>query len=412
MRIVIPALGSRGDVQLYINLCQGLGRAGHTAILASLPQMKSLVESHGVEFAAIGPDVDLAALTAQLWDVSSSIWWIGFLRVMQLGAKLVEQAYPDLLALSRGADLIVVTDTSAGAAEAEKLGIPWVSVTLQPLRIPREKEPTKSLRGKVNDVVWLFLGRMLIAPINNFRKRVGAPLVKGIVSSGIMSDRLLLLPTSPNVVPPDPKWPAYVKTTGFWFPDLAQDFQPPAEVERFLHAGDPPIVVCFGAMGMSGKNAVRAADIALQAVRKTGVRAIIQGWDEILRGREMPPNAIHTGPVSHQWLLEHAAGIVHHGGAGTTATGFRSGKPALLVPHIIDQFYWSQRVEALGTGPAPIPRPKLTVENLAAGMRQILDDRAIQNRALDVGRKIRAEGNGVERAVGCIEEALKKDHPC
>jgi UDP:flavonoid glycosyltransferase YjiC (YdhE family) len=374
--------------------------------------MKGLVESHAVEFAAIGPDVDFAAMAARVWDKSSNIWWLGFLRVMQLGAKLVEQVYPDLLELCRGADLVVVTDTSAGAAEADKLGIPWVSVTLQPLRVPKEKEPTKSVRGKFNDVVWLFLGRMLIAPINNFRKRVGAPLVKGIVSAGIMSDKLLLLPSSPNVVAADPKWPAYVKMTGFWFPDLAPDFQPPADVQRFLDAGDPPIVICLGAMSMSGKNAVRAADIALRAVRKAGVRAVIQGWDNFLRGREMPPDVIHAGPIPHSWLLEHAAGIVHHGGAGTTATGFRSGKPALIVPHIIDQFYWSQRVEALGTGPVPIPRPKLTAENLAAGMRQILDDRAMQNRAAEVGRKIRAEGNGVERAVRFIQETMTKEPPC
>ena len=412
MRIIVPALGSRGDVQPYVNLCQGLLKAGHSAVLASLPCAKGLVESHDVEFAAVGPDVDLGAMAARVWDQSSSIWWLGFLRVMQLGAKLVEQVYPDLLELCRGADLVVVTDTSAGAAEADKLGIPWVSVTLQPLRVPKEKEPIKSLRARFNDVVWFFLGRMLIAPINNFRKRVGAPLVKGIVSSGIMSDRLLLLPSSPNVVTLDPKWPPYVKMTGFWFPDLAPDFQPPADLQRFLHAGAPPIVICLGAMSMSGENAVRAADISLQAVRKAGVRAVIQGWDDILRGREMPPEIIHAGPVPHLWLLEYAAGIVHHGGAGTTATGFRSGKPALIIPHIIDQFYWSQRAEALGAGPAPIPRPKLTVENLAAGMRQIIDDPAIRDRAAEIGRKIRAEGNGVEHAVRCIEETMTKEPPC
>ncbi len=124
MRIIVPALGSRGDVQPYINLCQGLKAAGHHPILASMPCMRQLVEAHNVEFAAVGPDVDLGEMVARVWEKTSQFWWIGFLRVMQLGAKLVEQAYPDLLALCRGADLIVVNDTSAGAAEAEKLGIP------------------------------------------------------------------------------------------------------------------------------------------------------------------------------------------------------------------------------------------------------------------------------------------------
>ncbi|MGB7537598.1 MAG: glycosyltransferase [Anaerolineales bacterium] len=410
MRIIVPALGSRGDIQPYINLCQGLKKAGHHPILASLPCMKPLVESHEVEFAAIGPDVDLGEMAARVWEQTSQFWWIGFLRVMQLGAQLVEQAYPDLFALCRSADLIVVNDTSAGAAEAEKLGIPWVSVTLQPLRAPKNRKPAAGIRGRLNDVLWFHLGRMLIAPINAFRKRVGAPLVEGIVSTGIMSDKLLLLPVSPQVVTADPEWPPHVKLTGFWFPELHPDWRPPDDLQRFVDSGEPPVVICLGAMSLSGENARRAAGIALRAVERSGVRAVIQGWDGILRGRAMPSGTIHAGPVPHGWLLERAAGIVHHGGAGTTASGFRSGKPALVIPHIIDQFYWSQRVEALGTGPVPIPRPKLTVEGLAAGMRQILDDREMQNRAGELGRKIRAEGNGVERAVHHIEAA--KDRVC
>ncbi len=412
MRIIVPAMGSRGDVQPYINLCQGLKRAGHDAVLASLPCTRALAESHAVEFAAVGPDVDLAAISAQLWDKASHIWWIGFLRVMQVGARLIEQAYPDLLELCRGADLIVVNDTSAGAAEGDKLGIPWVSVTLQPLRVPVPKKPAVGLRARLNDAVWSVIGRMMVAPINGFRKRVGAPLVKGIISTGIMSENLLLLPSSPNVVSPGPEWPPYVKMTGFWFPESAADGRPPEELKDFLEAGDSPIVICLGAMSMSGENAKRAAEIALATVRKSGVRAVVQGWDSILAGRDMPPGVFRAGPVPHGWLLERAAGIVHHGGAGTTASAFRSGKPALVIPHIIDQFYWSQRVEALGTGPTPIPRPKLTVENLAAGMRQILEDREMQDHAAALGRKIRAEGDGVERAVKHIEECAERISRC
>jgi sterol 3beta-glucosyltransferase len=412
MKIIVPALGTRGDIQPYINLCHGLQKAGHRAVLASLPSARGLVESHVVEFAAIGPDIDLGAETAELWEGASRFWWIGLMRVMQLGARLVEQAFPDLLAVCRGADLIVVSDATAGAAEGDKLGIPWISVTLQPLRVPKRKVQETALPGKISAAVWNVIGGMMVAPINNFRKRVGAPLIRDMTSTGVMSDRLVLLPVSRNVVPPGPQWLASAKMTGFWFPEPASDWRPPADLERFLNAGDPPVVICLGAMSMSGGNAKRAAEIALTAVRKSGMRAVVQGWDTILAGRELPPGTLHAGPLPHAWLIERVAGIVHHGGAGTTASALRAGKPALVIPHIIDQFYWSQRVEALGVGPAPIPRPKLTVNGMAAGMRQILEDREMQNRAGELGRKIRAEGNGVECAVRHIEAAMTKDWLC
>jgi sterol 3beta-glucosyltransferase len=407
MKIIVPALGSRGDVQPYIDLCQGLQRAGHSAVLASLPAARVLVESHGVAFVPIGPDVDLAAMTAALWEGASRFWWIGLMRVMLLGAKLIEQAYPDLLELCRSADLIVVNDTTAGAAEGDKLGIPWISVSLQPLRVPARKAPAAGLRGKFSDAMWNVIGGMMVAPINGFRRRVGAPLVKNMISTGLTSNKLLLLPVSAVVVPPNSNWMPFVKPTGFWFPEPAKDYRPPEDLQRFLDSREPPVVICLGAMSMSGRTAERTAKISLEAIQRSGLRAVVQGWDSILEGRAMPAGSIRAGPIPHAWLLERAAGIVHHGGAGTTATAFRSGKPALVIPHIIDQFYWSQRVAALGAGPAPIARPELTVEKMAAGMRRIVEDREMQARAAELGRRIRAEGNGVGNAVRHIEAAAR-----
>jgi len=64
MKITIPTIGSRGDVQPFIALAQGLVKAGHSVTLATHPVMKSLVESHGVSFAPIGPDINLAGESA------------------------------------------------------------------------------------------------------------------------------------------------------------------------------------------------------------------------------------------------------------------------------------------------------------------------------------------------------------
>jgi sterol 3beta-glucosyltransferase len=66
MKIIIPTIGSRGDVQPFIALAQGLVQAGHSVTLASHPVMGPLVESHGVAFAPIGPDIDLAREVAPL----------------------------------------------------------------------------------------------------------------------------------------------------------------------------------------------------------------------------------------------------------------------------------------------------------------------------------------------------------
>lgn len=72
-------------------------------------------------------------------------------------------------------------------------------------------------------------------------------------------------------------------------------------------------------------------NIILGAVRATGIRAIIsKGWSD-LAGLE-DDNVYWIAECPHEWLFQHVAAVVHHGGAGTTACGLRNGKPTAVVP--------------------------------------------------------------------------------
>src|SRR5512136_2146037 len=107
MRILIPTIGSRGDVQPFIALAQGLARSGHTVTLASHPVMQALVESHGVPFAPIGPDIDLAREVAAIRHRARNIA-AGLISAMRFGFDMLERSHDDILALCREADLVVV----------------------------------------------------------------------------------------------------------------------------------------------------------------------------------------------------------------------------------------------------------------------------------------------------------------
>jgi UDP:flavonoid glycosyltransferase YjiC (YdhE family) len=67
--------------------------------------------------------------------------------------------------------------------------------------------------------------------------------------------------------------------------------------------------------------------------------------------------------------------VVHHGGAGTTATAARAGVPQVIVSHLTEQFYWGKRVASLGVGPRPMTRDSLTVRRLVDRLREALDPR-------------------------------------
>jgi sterol 3beta-glucosyltransferase len=139
-------------------------------------------------------------------------------------------------------------------------------------------------------------------------------------------------------------------------------------------------------------------------VRIAGVRAVLQGWDaDLLQSMGATSTVYPAGSIPHGWLFDQVSAVVHHGGFGTTAAGLRAGVPSIVIPHIIDQYYWGQRVYDLGVGPKYVSRGKLNPEVLAERIRQAIGDTGMRTKAAQLGFAIRGEPDGVDEAVKIIE---------
>ena len=401
MNIVIPTIGTRGDVQPYIALALGLQKAGHDVTLATHPCMRGLVEAYGVPFAPMGPDIDIGHEAAMI-RANAPHFMIGFMRVMRFTFAMLEQSHSGLVETCRGKDLVIVSHSAAGSMEADQLGLPTVSVTLMAEAIPVKDPRDSFIKCALMGLAGAGMGLMMTRPLDQIRKRVGLPPMG---PTGITSPTLNLIPLSPQISPPNPLWEPRHRLTGYWFAPAPETWTPPDDLDAFLEAGEPPVVVSLGAMALSGEDALQGAQIALAAVKQAGIRAVIQGWDEAMKQLPIPSNVLHAGSIPHDWLLPRAGGLVHHGGFGTTAAGFRAGIPMLVIPHIIDQFIWGNKVAQLGVGLRPIPRPKLTAENMAEALRA-LQTPDMRCKAADLGAAIRAEPDGVAEAVRLIEDVL------
>jgi len=400
-KFLIPTIGTRGDVQPYIALALGLNHAGHETTITSHQCMQSLVESYGIRFAPMGPDIDIAQETAVIRGHSPN-WMLGFMRVMKFSFNMLEQSHLDLLKLCRQTEWVIVSHTAAGSIEADQLGIPTISVTLSPQAIPAQDPADSVIKRAIMRVAGAGMGLLMTRPLNQIRKRAG---VRPMGPTGITSPRLNLIPISPEIYPPNPRWESRHKMTGYWFAPSPERWIPPDDLQRFLDAGDPPVIISLGAMSISGKDAQEAAEITINAVKAAGVRAVIQGWDEPLGRITLPPYIFHAGSIPHDWLLPRSSALMHHGGFGTTAAGFQAGIPQIVIPHIIDQFIWGQKVYELGVGPQPISRAKLKSEILTEALIKISIDKVMKTKASALGQKIRSE-NGIGHAIDLINAAV------
>lgn len=108
------------------------------------------------------------------------------------------------------------------------------------------------------------------------------------------------------------------------------------------------------------------------------------------------------GAVPHAALFPRVAAVVHHGGAGTTATAARAGVPQVIVPHMTDQYYAANRVAALGVGPRPVWKARLTTGRLTAALRQATGDETMRQRCAALREALHARPDPLAAAIAAI----------
>lgn len=418
MQITVLTIGSRGDVQPYIALAQGLQQAGHQVRLCAPENFKDLVEGYGVSFAPMTGDVHRVMQSAAGLQAMESRDLIGFFRrLFDEMMPLAEQITKDVFAAIEGADLIVTSALTLFAAEAiqEKWGIPFIAAYPQPLlpttafpsiaapMIPAWLGPLEKLYNWWSARLLLVIFNELIrTPVDRIRlKMMGLPRRKRWASLSPIwnGHQAVLYGISPRVIPPMQDLPPTVHVTGYW---IAQDapWQHPASLEAFLQAGPPPVYIGFGSM--TDRDPTALTRLCIDALNATGQRGILlSGWGG-LGAAELPPSIYLLEHAPHEWLFPKMAAVVHHGGAGTTAASLRAGVPTVIIPFIADQPFFGEQVRRIGAGPAPIPRRRLTLPALTEAIRQATTDVPMRERAARLGEALRAE-QGVTNAVQLIE---------
>ena len=116
-KIAMFTMGTRGDVQPYIYLSKGLMKAGYDVTLGTHPCWRGLVESFGVHFEPVGPDIDIEMEAAVIRGKSTNAV-MSLLKTMNFIMKIIEGASKEVYEICRDKDLIIVTHSQMGAVEA------------------------------------------------------------------------------------------------------------------------------------------------------------------------------------------------------------------------------------------------------------------------------------------------------
>ena len=397
MKIVLTTFGSRGDVQPMLALSLALQSAGHRVLLAAPPEKEEWARELGCPFQPLGDNI--TAFIDGMKDahsIRSAIGFLGYLR------KVLISQFHILPKIIAGADLVVGASlVGALSSVAESMGIPYRYVAFTPLLLPSSHHPFIACKhqgfpGYYNRMTWRMakiLDRLnMTSLVNKGRKQIGLEPVKDAWLNMLGQHVIMASDKAISGVPPDVE-PAVTQTGSL---HLDQPDQYPEGLEEFLGAGPPPVYAGFGSMPK--KDQMDNVSLFVRAARSAGKRIVIaKFWEESseFSGSE---DVFFINNYPHRKLFPRMAGVIHHGGAGTVAASAVSGVPQIVIPHILDQYYWGERVYRCNLGPKPIWRSRLTSRKLAAAIQEALSNDIMRQKAKEVSRMIDRRNN-LDRAV-------------
>jgi len=410
MRVILTSHGSTGDIYPVIALATALQRAGHHVRFATIPHYQAEIEAAGIEFLPLCPN----------WEQADLSYWMGRLQKIRTPIYQLRELYvgarahiPEMIARMdlalANADLLVSSYLfPMNRGIADRRGVPFATFAFAHHVIPSpdyppEKLPSPQWLGTAARRAW---NRWLWKTADSVVDRVINQAVAGALRAADLpkvrnffakpAERVIVAVSEDLMRPRNAEIDPRFRFTGYCRWQAPESPALDAEIHAFTGGARVPVLT-FGSMVYENPGATMERFVrAWPRDRKIIVQ---RGWAQFPQlGDESNIKVI--GKVSHDQLFRYASAVIHHGGAGTTASALHAGTPQIVVPHIGDQTFFGQEVERLGCG-FRIHRAGWP-EHLHGALDRLLADPAFISRAGEVRTQLLRE-NGPARAVAELE---------
>lgn len=387
MRFLLTSHGSTGDIFPVIRLGHSLMQAGHHVRFATVSLFKKDVEAAGLEFVKLPPDWDQNGFAEAMRDLTRSKNSLDLLKIIYSEAnpfldEIIEILRRELLT----ADAFVSNYIFGNLCRlARQLEVPCAVTTFahnvipsnskSPIMLPRRIVIPSFLSKPINRALWKLVDKYICWNINQV---VGETLKKneiGEVDSYLIDPAdLILVTVSADLFSPKIPWSDNFLFTGYLRWQAPENLEVGGLLDTFCNGEKVPVLT-FGSVTFENARKIMRRFLKNWPSDK---KIIIQsGWAQL--SVERYSNHIFTvDRISHDQLFQYASVVIHHGGAGTTASVLSAGVPQIIIPHIGDQKFFGREIKRLGVGltlrlarwPEDLPRAVRTIERSKKRMKR------------------------------------------
>lgn len=416
LRVIVFAAGSDGDIHPHLGIAREMAARGHEILFFTSFDYLDLARSCGFEAVSILDERD-----KDEFESAKSLNPVGRIRSRCSFFSRKVSSICSLVA-SRIDERSILVSPPFASPLAKLLHlryrVPYVSTVPSPANLCSLRNPPAFQFGEwFSRLPWparrlLFhsLESLVLDPgfcwlLRDLLHTLQVPTPRRVVSEWSYSPQKILGLFPEWFCRKAPDWPPQLVLTGFpLFHSQPDRTELPAGLKRFLNAGPPPVVFTAGT---ETKTVQSFFEIALRTAQSSGIRAVFltRLGDQL----SALPDTIHYESYAPlHLLLPRAAGVVHHGGIGTTAQAIKAGIPQLVVPGRLDQYDNAQHVEKLGCGLAS--RSALGVAGAAEMLRRMQRSPEIAHACRNLRDRMVPGPMACSRAADTIEEVWHSTH--
>ncbi|MGB3466058.1 MAG: glycosyltransferase, partial [Cyclobacteriaceae bacterium] len=375
MKIAICTIGSRGDVQPFLILGRALADRGHEVKFSTATMYADMVSSYGLNFYPFSGDYEKLVNDEEMKKLIGKNPFSIMGKLKKHVYPIISQSLDTFYEVTKWADLVVYHPKTLIDSFGQSFRSKLIKAYVVPAFTPTQAFANPVLAaypipGFLNKLTFKLTNALfgtMKTPIKNFQRKhqligkfrlLNTPVLYGI------SEFLIERPAD---------YPSDHFFTGFWF-DKNADNTIADEVARFFNTQDKKLIITFGSMPYQSDIPIATFIHSLQ--KRLTVRVlVVRGWGlrDVTISESENLMVIDKAPFEHLFPL--ADGIVHHGGAGTTAISLKAGVPMFVCPVLHpsgDQYFWGKQIEQSGLGVEPVPLKKLTIGQFVSSVEQLL----------------------------------------
>ncbi|MDA3850497.1 MAG: glycosyltransferase [Spirochaetaceae bacterium] len=385
MKILIAGLGTRGDIYPLLAYAQHLQNRGHEAVFCGTLEWQSICDEMNIPCHLFPISFDALA------QKNSSVMGrpIRALRLfIQNLRQLTSIQFPEIVKLIENCDGVLAGGIEFAAfSPAEKYSKAYVHILHCPNWLESlEVNPpifSKAFRGgsfikRIRWIIFKFiLNRAARKMINQQRMEIGLAPVEDIYSLlrekvVITQDRELCYYPADLEAPRHMAYLSLPSTEGLSL-----------ELARFIEKGRC-LYIGFGSMPLK-KDKYLLWLISL--CRSISYNVVVSAPGNQLRDSD-DQGVFWLQDSPHPLIFPRMSLLIHHGGAGTIYNAALSGVPQIIIPHLLDQFYWAERMNQLGVSPRSVSLAGINKGRIKKRLLEVLNNPSYADRAKELAKKI------------------------